>query len=48
MKHDEGKRSTCKLSVRRSEKKLTALKKDLFHLRMQHATNQLENPLTHR
>ena len=27
------------------EAQLTALKKDLFFLRMQHATNQLENPL---
>ena len=27
------------------EEKLTSLKKDLFMLRMQHATNQLDNPL---
>ena len=27
------------------EKKLADLKKDLFYLRMQHATNQLDNPL---
>ena len=27
------------------EEQLTSLKKDLFFLRMQHATNQLENPL---
>ena len=27
------------------EAKLTELKKDLFFLRMQHATNQLDNPL---
>lgn len=27
------------------EKKLGDLKKDLFNLRLQHATNQLENPL---
>ena len=27
------------------EKKLSELKKDLFFLRMQHATNQLDNPL---
>ena len=27
------------------EAKLTDLKKDLFTLRMQHATNQLDNPL---
>ena len=25
--------------------KLVSLKKDLFYLRMQHATNQLDNPL---
>ena len=25
--------------------KLSGLKKDLFYLRMQHATNQLDNPL---
>ena len=25
--------------------KLTGLKKDLFYLRMQHATNQLDNPI---
>jgi large subunit ribosomal protein L29 len=27
------------------EAKLASLKKDLFTLRMQHATNQLDNPL---
>jgi large subunit ribosomal protein L29 len=27
------------------EKKLADLKKDLFFLRMQHATNQLDNPV---
>lgn len=27
------------------ETKLSDLKKDLFYLRMQHATNQLENPV---
>ena len=27
------------------ETKLSELKKDLFFLRMQHATNQLDNPL---
>ena len=27
------------------EAKLTDLKKDLFTLRMQHATNQLDNPI---
>ena len=34
-----------KLSSAALEKKLTALKKDLFQLRLQHATNQLENPV---
>ena len=33
------------LSVEDLEKKLQDLKKDLFMLRMQHATNQLDNPL---
>ena len=33
------------LSVEELTKKLNELKKDLFMLRMQHATNQLENPL---
>ena len=33
------------LSVEELNKKLEGLKKDLFMLRMQHATNQLENPL---
>lgn len=27
------------------EAKLTDLKKDLFYLRLQHATNQLDNPI---
>ena len=34
-----------KLSVEQLNEKLTGLKKDLFFLRMQHATNQLDNPL---
>ena len=34
-----------KLSPDELEEKLTGLKKDLFFLRMQHATNQLDNPL---
>ena len=34
-----------KLSVEQLNEKLTGLKKDLFYLRMQHATNQLDNPL---
>ena len=33
------------LSVEKLEEKLQELKKDLFLLRMQHATNQLDNPL---
>ena len=33
------------LSVEELDKKLADLKKDLFMLRMQHATNQLDNPL---
>ena len=33
------------LSVEKLEQKLQDLKKDLFMLRMQHATNQLDNPL---
>ena len=34
-----------KLSSADLEKKLTELKKDLFQLRLQHAPNQLENPV---
>jgi len=34
-----------KLSNTELEEKLVGLKKDLFFLRMQHATNQLDNPL---
>ena len=33
------------LSVEELDKKLNDLKKDLFMLRMQHATNQLDNPM---
>ena len=33
------------LSVEELTAKLDGLKKDLFMLRMQHATNQLENPM---
>ena len=33
------------LSVEELTKKLDELKKDLFMLRMAHATNQLDNPL---
>jgi len=33
------------LSANDLDEKLTELKKDLFFLRMQHATNQLDNPL---
>ena len=34
-----------KMSTAELEGKLKDLKKDLFTLRMQHATNQLDNPL---
>ena len=34
-----------KMSEAELNEKLASLKKDLFFLRMQHATNQLENPL---
>ena len=34
-----------KLSASELDSKLADLKKDLFMLRMQHATNQLDNPL---
>ena len=34
-----------KMSAEELNEKLTGLKKDLFFLRMQHATNQLDNPL---
>ena len=33
------------MSVEKLEEKLQGLKKDLFMLRMQHATNQLDNPM---
>ncbi|MCD8211886.1 MAG: 50S ribosomal protein L29 [Oscillospiraceae bacterium] len=33
------------LSNEELEKKVMDLKKDLFNLRLQHATNQLENPI---
>ena len=33
------------LSVEKLQEKLQDLKKDLFMLRMQHATNQLDNPM---
>lgn len=33
------------LSLDKLEEKLQELKKDLFMLRMQHATNQLDNPM---
>ena len=33
------------LSVEKLEEKLQELKKDLFMLRVQHATNQLDNPM---
>ncbi len=34
-----------KLSGAELEAKLSDLKKDLFNLRLQHATNQLDNPI---
>ena len=34
-----------KMSANELETKLVELKKNLFMLRMQHATNQLDNPL---
>ena len=34
-----------KMSAEQLNEKLTGLKKDLFMLRMQHATNQLDNPV---
>ncbi|MBR4232232.1 MAG: 50S ribosomal protein L29 [Oscillospiraceae bacterium] len=34
-----------KMSTSELEEKLSDLKKDLFFLRMQHATNQLDNPV---
>ena len=33
------------MSVEQLNEKLDSLKKDLFFLRLQHATNQLDNPL---
>ena len=33
-----------KMSAAELDNKLADLKKDLFNLRLQHATNQLENP----
>ena len=34
-----------KLSATELDAKLVELKKDLFNLRLQHATNQLDNPI---
>ena len=34
-----------KMTPEQLNEKLTSLKKDLFFLRMQHATNQLDNPV---
>ena len=34
-----------KMSASELESKLVDLKKDLFQLRLQHATNQLDNPV---
>ena len=36
------------MSTAELEAKLAELKKDLFFLRMQHATNQLDNPVQDR
>ena len=33
------------MSAEQLERKLKDLKKDLFNLRLQHATNQLDNPI---
>ena len=33
------------MSIEQLNEKLDSLKKDLFFLRMQHATNQLDNPV---
>ena len=33
------------MSAEQLESKLVDLKKDLFNLRLQHATNQLDNPI---
>ena len=33
------------MSAAELNEKLAGLKKDLFYLRMQHATNQLDNPM---
>ena len=33
------------LTIEKLQEKLQELKKDLFMLRMQHATNQLDNPM---
>ena len=34
-----------KMTPEQLNEKLAGLKKDLFYLRMQHATNQLDNPV---
>ena len=34
-----------KMNAEQLNEKLTGLKKDLFILRLQHATNQLDNPI---
>ena len=38
-------REIRKMTPEQLTEKLTGLKKDLFFLRMQHATNQLDNPV---
>ena len=37
-----------KMTPEQLNEKLAGLKKDLFYLRMQHATNQLDNPVKTR
>ena len=38
-------REIRKMTPEQLNEKLAGLKKDLFYLRMQHATNQLDNPV---
>ncbi len=45
MKTSETRKELRGMSTEQLTQKLTDLKKDLFFLRMQHATNQLDNPL---
>ena len=45
MKASETRKEFRKLSAGELETTLSDLKKDLFQLRLQHATNQLDNPI---